>query len=149
MNITGVISQATLRLHRSGTTNIRDVEIYAMSDTGWDSTAMTWQTRPTIDGALLAVDDIGGGLWAEFDVTSAVSNGTIAFGIRRAASDSNRNFDSLESGFAPELEIVYSDDSLAPSVPALGDMMTVLLAVLLLDLGRRRTRFSARRSASS
>ena len=140
VDITGVISRATLRLHRSGTSNIRDVEIYAMSDTSWDPTTMTWNTRPTIDGALLALNDIGGDSWAEFDVTPAVSNGTIAFGVRRAASDANRSFDSQESGFAPELEIVYSDGSLAPSVPALGDAMTLLLAALLLGLGRRRAR---------
>ncbi|NRA09773.1 MAG: DNRLRE domain-containing protein, partial [Myxococcales bacterium] len=142
VDVSGVISRATLRLHRSGTSNIRDVEIYAMSDTSWDPTTMTWNTRPTIDGALLALSDIGGGLWADFDVTSAVSNGTIAFGIRRAASDSNRSFDSLESGFAPELEIIYSEGSLAPSVPALRNTMTVLLVVLLLGLGGRRARYS-------
>ena len=96
------------------------------------------------DGELLAVNDIGGGLWADFDVTGAVSSGTIAFGVRRAASDSNRSFDSLESGFAPELVIVYSNGSIAASVPALGVMMTVLLGALLLDLGRRRTRSSTR-----
>jgi len=86
-----VISRATLRLHRSGISNIRDVEIYAMSDTSWDPTTMTWNTRPAIDGVLLALGDIGGGLWAGFDVTHAVSNGTIALGIRRTASDANRN----------------------------------------------------------
>ncbi|MFP8877136.1 MAG: DNRLRE domain-containing protein, partial [Myxococcota bacterium] len=143
VDVSGVISRATLRLHRSGTSNIRDVEIYAMSDTSWDPTTMTWNTRPTIDGPLLALSDIGGGLWADFDVTNALSNGTIAFGIRRATSDSNRSFDSLESAFAPELEIIFSEGSLTPSVPALHDTMTVLLVVLLLGLGGRRARYSS------
>ena len=41
--------------------------------------------------------------------------------------------------FAPELEIIFSEGSLTPSVPALHDTMTVLLAVLLLGLSGRRS----------
>ena len=121
VDVIGTIVSATLRLHRKdGGSSINDVEIYAMSDNSWDAATMTWEDKPVIDGALLATKDIGANTWSNFDVSSAVSNGTISFGIRRSASDTNRDFDAGESAFAPQLEVLYTDgtgDS-APIKPA-------------------------------
>jgi len=105
-------------MHRSGT-KVTDIEVYSVSDTNWVPSQVTWNQRPIIDGPLVATGSVEDE-WGEFDVTSAISNGTVSFALNRLPSTNSKHLDALESGFGAELIIVYSDGSSdsAPIAPA-------------------------------
>ena len=113
------LKKATLRLHRTATSATQDLEVYALADTTWNASNMTWDTRPSSIGDLITTVDVSGGTWQEIDVTAHAAEGDVAFVLGRAASTSKRDVDSAESAFAPELvvEHIEIDPDAPPAAP--------------------------------
>ncbi|MCP3140827.1 CBM96 family carbohydrate-binding protein [Pyxidicoccus xibeiensis] len=112
------IRNARLRLHvRDGSS---DGPALHRVSSSWAGGAVTWNTRPALEGAPLA--DLGAvrtGSWVELDVSSAVTGpGTYGFALVPTSGD-GMDFTSREgaAGFRPEL--VLSLD--APSCAYAGD----------------------------
>ncbi|WP_019026102.1 DUF7594 domain-containing protein [Colwellia piezophila] len=107
VDVEGDIISATLRMHSSGS-KVVDIEVYAVSDTDWIPTEVTWNQRPIIDGPVVATGSVESDQWGEFDVTSAISNGTVSLALNRLPHTNRKNLHALESGFGAELVIIYT-----------------------------------------
>ncbi|WP_040356673.1 DUF7594 domain-containing protein, partial [Colwellia piezophila] len=118
VELSGSIVSATLRLHGTGN-DVEGVQIYGVKDNSWQSDTVTWNTQPVIDDTLLDDGNLAKDQWTDFDVTSAVaSSGELSFAIKRVGNNRSRGFDSIESGFAPELVIVYLPEESDPTPSA-------------------------------
>jgi hypothetical protein len=119
--LTEPISTATLRLHvtdRPGAAS-NDGGIWTlMSETGWSETAMTWEDQPAISGPTVAdIGHVSPGSWIEIDLTGAITgNGTYSIG-GLSTSNNGADFDSRESGFAPQLLITTGSTVTPPPPP--------------------------------
>jgi hypothetical protein len=113
------LKKVTLRLHRTNSSSTQGLEVYALADTSWNATTMTWDTRPSSVGALITTVTVSGATWQDIDVTAHVAEGDVAFVLGRAASTPNRDVDSAESAFAPELmvEHIEIDPDAPPAAP--------------------------------
>ena len=57
----------------------------------WGETTVTWNTKPTIDGPVLSsLGAVALGSTVEFDITSAVHDGTLCLGIDSLSTDNVR-----------------------------------------------------------
>lgn len=136
VDVPGTITQATLRLH-TGPTKIPKVEVYSVSDNQWLEDTMTWNNRVAVDGPLLDTNTIFKNMWADFDVTDAVTGGQASLALKLQFDenivDKNRKIDSRESSFAPYLEVVYLDGDvdLPPRPPKNIDLTTGLKDVTI------------------
>jgi sugar lactone lactonase YvrE len=85
--VTDPVAQARLRLYVTDPSS-NGPEIYP-SDTGWSETTITWNTKPSRTGALLAdVAGVAKGTWVEWNVTGLVTgDGTYSFDVAADSSD--------------------------------------------------------------
>ncbi len=86
------LASARLRLRVATTSNANSVSggrIHRISSCGWNETGVTYNTKPAIDGAVLAsLGGVGLGQQVEFDVTGAIpGDGTYCFAIESASTD--------------------------------------------------------------
>jgi PKD repeat protein len=102
--ISAPVVKATLRLWVDESSNDGGA-VYVVPAT-WTEANLTWATAPLLDGTPVASRGaISAGQWVEFDVTSVVTgNGSWAFGLRNASSDS-AYYSSREGAHPPQLVI--------------------------------------------
>jgi hypothetical protein len=76
--VTGPILNAKLRLYvTNGTSN--GPSLYLTANT-WTETGITWNNRPApTSGVIANLGAVAANGWAEFDLTSVVTNGTYGF----------------------------------------------------------------------
>jgi hypothetical protein len=104
------VRAARLRLYANGSTgSAGQVHLvsnqYGTSSTAWGEDEITWANAPAMDGnALATAGAVEGGSWVEFDVTEAVRNGVISFGLQNSSSGSV-SFSSKEGQYPPQLAI--------------------------------------------
>ena len=104
------VASARLRLHAL-TDAPGGGDVYALPNTAWSESVVTWNTVPAAGGLLGSVGPIVAGGWYEVDVTALVAGGVPpggAVAVRVASSDaSSADYTSKEhfNGFAPELVI--------------------------------------------
>ncbi|HET9017032.1 MAG TPA: DNRLRE domain-containing protein, partial [Thermomicrobiaceae bacterium] len=123
--LSGTVTSATLRLFcATDATNISWASsstggsVAAVSDSSWSETAMTYDTRPTIDGPVLSsVGAVNPGSWYAWDVTAAVSaNGTLTLAVTSGDSD-GAFYASREAGasMAPQLVVTVATATATPT----------------------------------
>ncbi|MFI8519988.1 DNRLRE domain-containing protein [Streptomyces sp. NPDC085481] len=132
--ITQPVTGAKLRIHVddvAGAESSSGGTFRAMSQTTWTETSVTYNSRPSIDGATLgSLGSVARNTWYEVDVTSYVKgNGTFSIGITSASSN-GADYDARETGStAPQLVIeTGSGPSPTPSTsttPPTGDPVLV------------------------
>jgi hypothetical protein len=85
----GNIVSAKLRLYVTNGAGGATGTIRRMSNTSWSESAMTYNTRASIDGAQVAsFNNLAVGTWIEADVTSIVTApGAYSFGLSQTGSD--------------------------------------------------------------
>jgi hypothetical protein len=104
------IASARLRVRADGATNAGSDaggRIWAISDCAWSETAVTWNTRPAIDGAMLAsLGTVRANDTVEFDLSAVVRTaGTYCFVVDSASTD-GVDYRSRESPTPPELVLM-------------------------------------------
>ncbi len=99
--------------------------LHAISDTGWQENAITFSTRPAIDGpALGTLGAVAPGQTVEFDVTPVVSgDGTYAFALTNGSSDS-ADYRSKEGGAPPRLIVTLAGNAPAVAITSPVDRAT-------------------------
>src|SRR5438128_1244857 len=99
--------------------------LHAISDTGWQENALTFSTRPAIDGpALGTLGAVAPGQTVEFDVTPVVSgDGTYAFALTNGSSDS-ADYRSKEGGAPPRLIVTLAGNAPAVAITSPVDRAT-------------------------
>ncbi|WP_327372663.1 DNRLRE domain-containing protein [Streptomyces sp. NBC_01216] len=128
------VTRATLRMHVddvSGAQSGNGGTFQAMSNTTWSETSVTYNNKPSVDGAVLgSLGAVSRNTWYEVDVTSYVTgNGTYSVGVTSTSSD-GADYDSRESGAtAPQL-LVETGSSPTPTpststTPPSGDPVLV------------------------
>jgi hypothetical protein len=125
--VEGRLVSATLWLHvadRAGAGGPAGGTVIATSDTDWDESTVTWNTRPALDGAVAGpIGAVQRGRWVSRNVTALARPGErLSLGIRSRQADSVA-YDGRGSGFAPRL--VLRDDAPPDGVivDAVGDMV--------------------------
>jgi hypothetical protein len=117
--VTGTVSRATLRLHRSDTgSSLGDgAVVTSLNNNTWSETGTTWNNQPAVNGASLgSLRGATRDSWYEVDVTSRIiGNGTYSIAI-----DTPRGgavLDSRESGAdtAPRLSVATVRDTKTPA----------------------------------
>ncbi|MFE0702050.1 DNRLRE domain-containing protein [Streptomyces sp. NPDC058872] len=112
-DVSGVTQQVTgakLRIHVddvSGAESSNGGTFRAMSTTTWSETSVTYNNRPSIDGATLGtLGSVARNTWYEVDVSSYVTgNGTFSIGVTSSSSN-GADYDARETGAtAPQLVI--------------------------------------------
>lgn len=121
--IDATVTAATLRLYAENPSSAEGGTVATISDNGWDELEITWNTRPDVDGPVIATTGaIERAAWVEFDVTAGVeTNGPITFVITSGGSD-GAAFAARESDTPPELVITHGGGprpELTP-IPVLG-----------------------------
>jgi hypothetical protein len=134
VNVTGTVVSATLKLHNSSGGSVNNLGIYAMTNTSWIETNLTWNNQPLIDGPLLDMKDIqGGSNWSSFAVSDGIpAPGVVSFGLKKDLGSGQRSVDSRESPWVPELLVEYAPESnLPPETPqnptATGEFLQIRL----------------------
>lgn len=129
--LTDPISSVTLRLHvtdRAGAASDDGGTWTLMSDTGWSETAVTWNDQPAISGATVGeIGAVNPDSWVELDLTGKITgNGTYSIEGLSTSRD-GADYDSRESGFAPQLVITTGSTVTPPPPPppASGDPVLV------------------------
>jgi PKD repeat protein len=102
--ISAPVVKATLRLYVDESSNDGGA-LHVVPDT-WSESTLTWATAPLLDGTPVATRGaISAGQWVDFDVTGIVTgNGSWAFGLRNASSDS-AYYSSRQGAHPPQLVI--------------------------------------------
>ncbi|MER7762360.1 DNRLRE domain-containing protein [Streptomyces sp. NPDC097619] len=108
--LTQPVTKAVLRIHVddvSGAESGSGGSFRAMSNTTWSENSVTYNSRPSVDGAVLGtLGSVSRNAWYEVDVTSHVKgNGTFGIGITSSSSN-GADYDSRETGAtAPQLVV--------------------------------------------
>lgn len=109
---TGTILKARLRLHTSSAQNAESDSggrLHTLSDCTWDEGSLTWATRPTIDGTLVATHRaVDEDATVNFNITAALKrDGVYCFALD-SLSENGVIYLSREASIgAPELRIAY------------------------------------------
>jgi hypothetical protein len=101
--LTGPPTSAVLRLRViDGSTN--GGSVYAVANTTWTESGITWNNAPAITGtALSSLGTVTTGTWVDFNLGSAITgNGTYTFAISGGNNDFV-DYASRETGFNPVL----------------------------------------------
>jgi hypothetical protein len=111
--LAGPPAQATLRLF-SRSTQTTPIKVYAVGDTSWSETAVTWDLRPTLGPLLASSPAQTSGAWVDIDVTAGITaNGLVSFALD-TGSTAAKTLDSREGANPPQLVVT-------PSPPTNGD----------------------------
>jgi acid phosphatase type 7 len=104
--VTGPVSSVKLRLWVSDASNAAG-KVYAVSDTTWSESTITWANRPPGPDLLATGGAAPLGTWVEFDLTGAVTgNGTYSFQLRNGSTDLVR-YHSKEAANDPRLVVTF------------------------------------------
>jgi hypothetical protein len=106
--VSGSVQQARLRLHVANTSSGGSPSggsVATSSNTTWSESTVTWNTKPTINGATVAMaGTVARNTWVEFDVTAAVTAGTLRTFTVVSSNTDGVYYDSRETGAnAPQL----------------------------------------------
>ena len=114
--VEGSVTSAEIRLYVTNSSN-NGGSIWSVSDTGWSESAITWATKPPIDGPMLStLGSVSSGTWVSFDVTSAITgDGTNSFVITPNSYD-GADYSSTEAAFSrwPVLEVSFEQTNFPP-----------------------------------
>jgi large repetitive protein len=112
--VPGTIQKAEIMLHQSddGSADGDGGDAFAVPDSSWSETSLTWSTRPVSEGGSLARQGpISAFDWYRWDVTAAIDGSDVqSFAIKPQPSDANSaHFFSKEgsSTSAPFLRVEY------------------------------------------
>lgn len=107
------VGAATLRLFARVTeSEVIDTSVFAVADTSWSETGITWNNKPSLGGTALDTVSVEGSAlqWYELDVTSYIQNElaadrtTISLGLRNPSTSSEAvTARSRENANPPEL----------------------------------------------
>jgi Bacterial Ig domain/Fibronectin type III domain len=119
-NLTGLtgntVNSAKLRIYVTDNGSVKGGSVAKVSSSSWTE-GVTYNTRPTIDGATLSsLGAVNVGTWYEFDVSGAVtSDGTVSLGIKSSSSDGVHYAAREDAAHAPQLVVnVSAGDSTPP-----------------------------------
>ena len=85
--------------------------VQTISDTSWNEDAVTYETRPAVDGpALASAGPVSPGETVEFDLTRAVDGDGIYNFALTSSSTNGVNYESRETG-SPRLVLVLDEDA--------------------------------------
>lgn len=103
--VSGTIQSAKLRVYVSTNGSVNGPAVYG-TGTSWTETGVTWNNRPSrITGALDNKSSISTNTWAEYNVTSSVTeNGTYSF-VLAADSNDAATFSSRQGSQPPQLVV--------------------------------------------
>ena len=101
--VSGSVQSAKLRLYVGSNGTNNGPAVYT-ADTSWAETALTWNTRPTLGGTIVAnVGATGTNGWVEYDVTAVVTgDGSYSFALVGESSD-DVTFESRQGNNRPQL----------------------------------------------
>jgi hypothetical protein len=117
--ISGFVQSAQLRVYASSNDS-RDGPAVYLTDTSWEESEITWNTRPAIkSGAIDNKAQIGSQSWVEYDVTSQVTADGIFSFVLVADSSDGIAFSAREDDFPPELVITLGTESPFTPTPVL------------------------------
>ena len=108
--LSGSVTNVKLRLNNTAaaSNSSRVACVYAVADTSWTETGITWNTAPTVGASLGCVNGTQAAGWIEYDLgTPFASNGTYAFAVFENVSTSVI-YHSKEGTSAPELVVATS-----------------------------------------
>jgi hypothetical protein len=101
--LVGTITNATLHVYSD--TELDTVDLWAVSDTTWTETGLTWNNRPAL-GSLLGNAQASPGTWFSYDVTSQITgDATYAFCLNETGNTYHK-LGSKEGGFGAYLEVL-------------------------------------------
>jgi hypothetical protein len=103
--VTGPVTSARLRVYVTNGT-VDGPPVFAVSDTAWSESAITWSTRPAVGAQLDDRPALSSGAYTEYDVTAAVTggNGSYAFAVGPTPTTDGADFRSKEATSSrPEL----------------------------------------------
>lgn len=110
-DVAGEVLKAVLRLYVTDDKVESGGYLRVVSDTAWNETGVTWNSRPPVDGPVVGniIETEGmDGQWIEVDVTPAVDGpGLLSLAIMPAAGGDG-SYASRETNEAPELVLTYS-----------------------------------------
>jgi hypothetical protein len=126
--IAGTLVKALLRVYAKDNENTRNGPAIYMTDPTWDESGITWNTRPArTSKAIDNKQEIGGGTWVEYNVTSRVTmDGTYSFALISDDSD-GIEFSSREGDHPPELVVTVSSGPAPTATPTLPPEAHVLV----------------------
>jgi hypothetical protein len=106
----GTVDSATLRLYSLDASGQSGGTVAAMSNASWSETAVTYATRPAIDGPSIAtLGPVSAGAWYEVDVTAAVTgNGAYSFGITSTSTNGSKYQSREHASRKPQLVITFA-----------------------------------------
>ncbi len=123
VTVTGAVVSAELQLHNPNGGTVGGLGVYAMTNTAWAETNLTWNNRPAIDGTELDLKDIKTG-WSSFNVSEGISStGLVSFGMIKELGNGNRAISSSDAvSNGPVLIVEYEVD--LPVLPAAPSNLT-------------------------
>ena len=121
--VTGVVTGARLRIHVDDALNAESDAggiLATTSNVTWTE-AVTWNTRPAIDGPVLAtIGPVARNAWVELDVTDVVRAGsTVSFALT-SPSDDGVSYDARNAG-ADAPKLIIDVERVTTTVPAIAD----------------------------
>ena len=122
--ISGSIQAVQLRVNDTTNGSTNGPAVYS-TGTSWTETGITWNNRPVrTSGALDNKGSISTNTWAEYDVTSSVTeNGTFSFVLAADSSD-GATFSSRQGAQPPQLVLTLTDGSTSTSTPTATNTFT-------------------------
>jgi hypothetical protein len=110
------VTSAKLRLYVSDNGSVKGGSVAKMSNNSWAETAVTYNTRPAIDGATLSsLGAVNIGSWYESGVTPAVTgDGTLSLGVKSSSTDGVHYAAREDSAHAPQLVVTVTPGDTIP-----------------------------------
>jgi hypothetical protein len=104
--LSGPVTDARLQLYVANGT-VDGPPAFAVADTAWTETGVTWATRPAIGPQLDDRPALASGAYTEYDVTAAVTgNGSYAFALGPTQTTDGADFRSREATSSPPRLVV-------------------------------------------
>jgi chitodextrinase len=116
------VLSAKLRLYCTDDASVFGGEVHRVPDTTWSETAITWNTAPPPDAAIISsFGSVALATWYEVDVTSAISGDGVVSLAATSTNADGAHYASRETGAnAPQLVVTTSaaaPDTTPPSQP--------------------------------
>ncbi len=117
--LTGTISSATLRVY-ADTAHRVGYDVYAVADTSWDELGISFNHKPTPTAGIVGSSGpVDAGSWTSVDVTSLVSGGSLVSFALATTGNAALRMQSRENTNKPELVVVTTTDTTAPTLQTL------------------------------
>ncbi|HYT11040.1 MAG TPA: DNRLRE domain-containing protein, partial [Mycobacteriales bacterium] len=110
------VTSAKLRVYVSDNGSVKGGSVAKMSNISWVETGVTYNTRPSIDGATLStLGAVNIGAWYEFDVTPAVTgDGMLSLGVKSSSTDGVHYSAREDTTHAPQLVVTVTPGDTIP-----------------------------------